>query len=106
MAKYDIVDGTTAVIQFQLLEEGAAINLTGVTVSLLLSDRTGTTVTSPGTVVITDAATGKVQLTPTGTTTFVADNGPYYARWKLTDGGGKISYVPTALRDVWNIVGQ
>lgn len=104
--KYDIVEGTSSNLQFQLLENGVAINLTGITVTLLLEDRVGTTVTSPGTVTTVDATTGKVQLAPTGTSVFVASSGPYYARWKLTDGSGKVAYVPTSNRDIWNITGQ
>lgn len=106
MAAYDIVQGTTNNLQFQLLENGAAINLTGITVTLLLEDRTGTTVTSPGTVSVVDATTGKVQLAPTNATVFDPTKGPYYARWQLTDGGGLISFVPSSTRDTWNLVGK
>lgn len=105
IATYDIVEGTTNNLVFQLLESGAAINLTSATVVLLLEDRKGTTISSPGTITITDATNGKVQLAPTDGTIFVATNGPYYARWKITDQIGKISFVPTGTRDVWNIVG-
>lgn len=105
MATYDFVAGTTAPIDFQLLENGVPIDLSTITVALLLEDRTGTTV-SAGSVSILSATLGKVRLIPTDTTTFDASKGPYYARWKLTDGTGKISYVPTSNRDVWNIVGQ
>lgn len=103
---YDIVEGTTNVLQFQLIENGTAIPLTNITVTLLLEDRTGTTVSSPGTVTITDATNGKVQFAPTNSAVFVASAGPYYARWKLTDGSNLIGYVPTSNRDMWNIVGQ
>lgn len=102
---YDIVEGTTNVLQFQLIENGTAIPLTNITVSLLLEDRTGTAVPSPGTVTITDITNGKVQFAPTSTAVFVASNAPYYARWKLVDNSGLISYVPTSNRDVFNIVG-
>lgn len=103
---YSIVAGTTANVIFQLLEAGSPIDLTGATVTLLLSDKTGTTVTSPGTVSIVDETTGKVQLAPTDANVFVAANGPYLARWKVVDSGAKIFYVPSGPRDVWNIVGQ
>lgn len=103
---YDIVEGTTNVLQFQLIENGTAIPLTNVTVTLLLEDRTGTAVPAPGTVTITDVTNGKVQFAPTNSSVFVATAGPYYARWKLTDGSGLIGFVPTSNRDVWNIVGN
>lgn len=105
MAMYDIVEGTTNVLQFQLIENGTAIPLTNITVTLLLEDRTGTVVSSPGTVTITDATNGKVQFAPTNAAVFVATLGPYYARWKLTDGSNLIGYVPTSNRDLWNIIG-
>ena len=106
MATYDIVVGTTNDIKFQLLDNGAPIDLTGITVTLLLEDRTGTTVASPGTVSVTDATNGKVSLTPTNATVFVSANGPYYARWKLVDFTGKIGFVPSSTRDVWQLIGQ
>lgn len=105
MANYTIVAGTTTALRFQLLEAGSPINLLGCTVDLLLADRTGTTVASPGTVSITDSDNGKVELVPTDASVFVATNSPYTARWKITDASTKISYVPTGHRDVWEIVG-
>lgn len=105
MAQYTIVAGTTANLGFQLLEAGSPINLLGVTVTLLLSDKNGTTVASPGTVTITDSDEGKVQLAPTDASVFVPANGPYTARWRLVDPSAKISYVPTGARDIWEIIG-
>lgn len=102
---YDIVEGTSDTLQFQLLESGSAVDLTNSVVTLLLEDRVGTTVASPGTISVVDSVTGRVQLTPTGTSVFVAANGPYYARWKITSLTGTISYVPSSIRDVWNIIG-
>lgn len=103
---YDIVEGTSGPLEFQLLENGVAIDLTTITVTLLLEDRTGTTVSSPGTVTVTDAMTGKVTLTPTNTAVFVASSGPYFARWKLTTTTPTVFYVPSSNRDTWAIVGQ
>jgi hypothetical protein len=105
MSHYKIIAGTTAPLRFQLLEAGAPIDLTGSTVTLLLSDKTGATVTSPGTVTVTTAVDGKVELAPTDVNVFVAANGPYLARWKVVDVGAKIYYVPTGPRDVWEING-
>lgn len=105
MAQYQIVAGTTSALRFQLLEAGAPIDLLNVDVELLLSDRTGTAVTSPGTVTIIDEDDGKVQLMPTDANVFVSALSPYTARWKLTDLSNKVSYVPSGSRDVWEIVG-
>jgi hypothetical protein len=104
--KYTIVQGTTADLRFQLLEAGSPINLLSCTVTLLLSDRFGTAVLSPGTVTITDEETGKVQLAPASTLTFDATKSPYTARWIVTDATGKVSPVPTGPRDIWEVVGQ
>jgi hypothetical protein len=102
---YTIIAGTTSDLNFQLLEAGSPINLLGCTVALLLSDRKGNTIASPGTVSITDSANGKIKLAPTDTSVFVSDNGPYTARWKITDASTKVLYVPTGPRDIWEIIG-
>lgn len=99
---YTITEKQTAALGFQLLEGGSPLNLTGVTVVVLITDNTGAVI-STGTVTVTDAANGKVSWTPGSTADLVAANSPYYVRWKLTDGSGKIKYVPSALRDVWEI---
>ena len=101
---YTIVAGTTKPIQFQLLEAGAAIILSGCTVTLLLSDRASNVIANPGTVTITDAVNGKVQLAPLNTLTFNDELGPYSARWKIVDGSGFVSFCPNGSRDIWNIV--
>lgn len=106
MSHYNIVEGTTSEITFQLLEDGSPINLSNITVELLLADRTGTAIANPGTVTVIDAANGKVQLTPAGASVFDSGSGPYHARWKLTAVSGKISYVPSGPRDIWMIQGQ
>lgn len=101
---YNIIAGTTADLKFQLFESGMPIDLSGISVSLLLEDHRGVAIRAPGIVSVDVAATGEVKLVPASATTFVAANGPYYARWQLTDGFGKVSYVPTSIRDVWNII--
>lgn len=101
---YQIIAGTTSPVRFQLLEAGNPINLTNCVVTLLLSDRTGTVVTAPGTVTITDAINGKVQLAPINGTVFAAALSPYSARWKILDGNGLISFCPNGSRDSWNII--
>lgn len=99
---YTITEKHTAPLGFQLLEGGSPLPLTGVTVAILITDNRGTVI-STGNVTITDAANGKVAWTPGGTADLVAANSPYQVRWKLTDGSGKIKYVPSGLRDVWEI---
>ena len=103
---YDLVEGTTGTLQFQLLENGVPIDLAGATVTLLLEDQAGLTITSPGGVTISDSTNGKVQLDPTDSTIFASKRGPYYARWKVVNSVGAASYVPSTSRDVWNVFGQ
>lgn len=106
MATYDIVEGSNNTLQFQLLNNGTPINLDAITVTLLLEDKDGTTIASPGTVSVVDSTNGIVKLVPTSTAVFVASTGPYYARWQLQDNSGQISFVPSTVRDRWNIVGK
>jgi hypothetical protein len=98
----NIPAGTTSALTFQLLESGIAINLTAITVTLLLTGSDGIDVLT-GTVAVSDAPNGKVTYTPTATGLDPIKS-PYKARWKLVDGGGLISYVPTGYRDTWNVV--
>lgn len=106
MAVYDIVEGTSGTLEFQLLENGVPIDLGGVTVTLLLEDRNGTAIANPGAVSVSDSSNGKIRFVPTSTSVFIASSGPYYARWKLTNTLSAVFYVPSSVRDVWNIVGQ
>ena len=105
MSNYTVIAGTTTDLAFQLLEAGSPIDLTGCTVTLLLSDKTGATVATPGTVSVTSATEGKVKLAPTGISVFVATSSPYTVRWKIVDASSKVSYVPTGPRDTWEIIG-
>ena len=98
-----IVEGVTTALEFQLLEAGSAINLTGITVALLLTDKDGVDVTTSGDVSTSDATNGKVTYTP-GASDLDSTKSPYKARWRLTDGSSAISYVPSGLRDVWTVV--
>lgn len=98
----NIPAGTTSAITFQLLESGIAINLTAITVTLLLTGSDGIDVVT-GAVAVTSATTGTVTFTPVAATLDSAKS-PYKARWKLVDAGGLISYVPTGYRDTWNVV--
>jgi hypothetical protein len=104
MKRYTIIAGTTAAIPFQLIDEGSAVDLTSLTVTLLLADRTGTTVSNPGTIAETSSSEGRITLTPTNSSVFVAANGPYLARWVLTDGSSKVYYLPDVGRDIWEII--
>jgi hypothetical protein len=99
-----IVEGTTSPLIFQLLEQGLIVgDLTGVTVTLLLTDRLGAAVSTAGKTATVSAADSTVSYTP-GASDINGNLSPYRARWKLTDAQGHVSYVPNDSRDVWTVV--
>ena len=104
---YDIVEGTTDKLKFQLLDNGSPINLTNYTVSLNALNREGNSVTTAvGSVSVIDATNGIVQLTPIGINSFVAASGPYFFRWQLLHNTlFTQSFVPSSTSDVINIFG-
>lgn len=84
--KVGIVEGWTGNIDFRLLADGSAQNLTGVTVSAVGYDRLKNPVTLTGDVVVLSATGGTVRLTP-DLNDFVEASSPYELRFKVTDGG-------------------
>ena len=97
-----IVEGTTANMDFTLTADGAAVNLTGATVVLVLSDKDGTAVTTTGDVTVVTAADGKVRYQPDAAD-LDASLSPYRARFKVTDSSSQIAYYPNSLADVWTV---
>lgn len=91
----DIAEGWTSPLDFQLLVDGAPLNLTGLTVTAILTHRAGT-VDTAGDVTVTDAAQGKVAYTP-DPTDLTAAAGSYRLRFKVVDGAGAIVYFPPGL---------
>lgn len=104
MAQYllTVPEGTTSGLQFQLLQSGIPINLTGATVILLLTGSDGIDVNSPS-VAVTDTVNGKVTYTPQ-VTDLSAMRSPYSARFKIVASGGSVQYCPSGYRDEWNVV--
>lgn len=87
-----MVQGSTSPLDYQLLDDGAARNLTGETVAYVLKDKDGATVSSPASSV-PSASTGKVRLTPAAAS-FTAALSPYTLHWKVTAAGGEIYFYP------------
>jgi hypothetical protein len=102
MTDIKVVEGWTAALDFQLMADGVAQNLTGMTVTLELRDRAGLVINTTGNVSVVDAPTGKVRYSA-DSGDLVAANGPYRARWKVVDGASKVSYFPSGEHDVWKI---
>lgn len=82
-----------------------AEDLTGLTVELVLKDKSGTAVTTTGDVAIVTAASGKVKYTP-DSTDLLASGSPYTARFKVTYGDSSIRYFPQGAAMRWNVYPQ
>lgn len=100
-----LVEGWTGTIDCYLVADGAAYDLTGATVTLLLFTVDGGQVTLGGSVAISSPATaGHVTYSP-AVGDMYARYSPYRVRFKVVDGLGKVRYFPTANTDIWNVVG-
>lgn len=102
METYNLVEGQTDPIDCILKADGVALNLTGITVAILAYDRGNTLLALTGTVSVPSAATGQVRFSPTSTD-LLNTNSPMKVRWKLTDGAGKIRFIPNADADKWTV---
>lgn len=102
MTSVSLVEGWTGPLDFALKANGAAQDLTGATVVLILSKRDGVAVDTAADVSIIDAAAGTVRYAPDATDLTYADN-PYRARFKVTDGAGKITFFPSGEADKWTV---
>lgn len=87
-----IVEGWTAPLQFQLFIGGATANLANQTLSCQIRSASGAAVSGYGTVEVTDAASGRVDLSPGAG--LVA--GTYKMRLRATDQNGKVAFYPSA----------
>jgi len=97
-----VTEGWTGPLDFILQSDGAAQDLTGMTVTLVLTGVDGTIATTTGNVSVTDAAAGKVRYSPDATDLLSAKQ-PYRGRWKVTDGAGKIVFFPNGEADLWKV---
>lgn len=96
----DLVEGWTGNIDFTLLADGTAANLTGCSLELILRDRAGSQIDTSSDASIQVAASGTVRYTP-DSTDLAAAGSPYSARWKVTDGSAKVTYFPSGEPDRW-----
>lgn len=106
MATTEFVEGWSDPVDFTLLADGVAINLTGITVSLVATNaKTLTPLTVAGSVSVPNAAAGQVRYSPVISTDalFLETNSPVRIRWKLTDGTNRVRYVPNQKPDQWVI---
>ena len=99
-----VVEGTTANLDFRLTADGAAVNLTGATVVLLLYDKDGTAITTTGDVSVIDATDGQVRYAPDAADLDPAVT-PHRARFKVTI-ATLDSFYPSGPADRWVVVAQ
>lgn len=123
MALHKVNEGWTVPIPFVLDGDGGPLDLTGMTIELLMTDRTDAPVTVQGTVTPDPdqvANKGRVTYSPhaddllPGATDKVvslavsdaAGSISYFerkGRFKVTDGAGKVVYNPSGEPDIWRI---
>lgn len=106
----EIVEGWTQELEaFRLWSDGAPVNLTGLTLDLVVSDREGTAVTVDRSQLRVDSdqtwdavtelgCRGKFYLTPADGQ-FTNALSPYSVRAKLTDGASKVAFWPNGAPD-------
>ena len=91
---FEIVEGWTGDLDFQLNADGSPQNLTGMTVELILKKSDGEPIDTAGDVSVFDAVEGKVRYSP-DPAELQSGASPLTVRWKVTDGVGKIVYWPS-----------
>ena len=99
---HEFVEGWTERIRDQLSDTEGTIDLTLMTVVLLMYDREGAAFTFAGTAGIDTAATGIVYFDPNAAD-LQSDLSPYSVRWKVTDVGGKIAFFPNQTPEKWTV---
>jgi hypothetical protein len=98
----EIIEGWTGPIDFALKADGSAVDLNGITVTLLLKGNDGLAVDTTGDISILDSTAGTVRYLPDAAD-LTAAKSPYKARFKLVDGTGAIAYCPSGARDRWDV---
>lgn len=100
---FEITEGWTALLgPFTLRVDGVPIDLTGLTITLVMRRQSGTAVTPGGTIDILNQTTNKGQLTYTPVAAdFVWESNlytnaqTYQLHWKAVDGANKVAYFPS-----------
>jgi hypothetical protein len=100
MTLVEIVEGWTDEIgPFTLKADDVAVDLTGLTVELIIRSKNGALVeTTSDARVDDDPTTGQVYWTPDAADLSYADS-PYAIRWKVTDGDGNVVFFPSGAAD-------
>lgn len=100
VATVRVAEGRTAPLDFLLKADAAAIDGTGLSVTLDLKDRHGQAVDTTGRADWLSQAAGTVRFTPlVGELT--AARSPYQARWQVSSAGLDAVHFPNADYDLW-----
>jgi uncharacterized phiE125 gp8 family phage protein len=102
VSELKLVEGHTGVIDETLKSNGEAVNLTGMTVELVLQTALGALVDTAGDVTVPTPAEGVVRYTPDAAD-LLATQTPHVARWKVTDGNGRVVFFPSDAGEVWEV---
>jgi len=98
-----IVEGWSGALPFTLNADGVGVNLTGMTVSILLKTAGGATVldTTAG-ITVTSTTVGQITYSPATSSgdLFLARHTPYRVRFKVTDALAKTVYFPNDEEDL------
>jgi uncharacterized phiE125 gp8 family phage protein len=102
MPELKLVEGYTGLIDETLKSNGVVIDLTGMTVALILQKADGSPVDTTANVTVPDAVNGLVRYSPDAGDLLALET-PHVARWQVTDGIGKIVFVPSDAGEVWEV---
>jgi uncharacterized phiE125 gp8 family phage protein len=102
VSELKLVEGHTGVIDETLKTNGTAVDLTGMTVALLLQTADGTPVPTLGNVTVPSPSAGLVRYSPAAGDLVAVDT-PHVARWKVIDAGGHIVFFPSDAGEVWEV---
>ncbi len=96
----EVVEGWTGALPFTLKADNVAVDLTGMTVSIVLKDFQSTVVKdSTAGVTVTGSTAGLVEYAPSSSE-FVAAKTPYKVRFRVRDSQSKVVYFPNVDEDL------
>lgn len=102
-ATFILVSGWTGPLEFTLLQDGAARDLTGADVTLRLFDNRQRLVAFAGDFDVTIAVSGRVSFDPAASD-LVHVLSPYTARVRVAkNSGADVTYHPQAAADIWTV---
>ena len=100
-----LTHGESGNLDFTLTEAPGPIDLTGATVSLVLTEADGTLVAAPGGVSVIVPTAGTIRWTPASSAILDKAKSPYSAHFKVTV-AGRDSYFPSGDAEVWEVSPQ